>query len=133
MYICQYIHKRDWRLCMTIIILVCPGNISKKYDFKMIAFHWSASCGLLTWRLFLNLEQHKQGTKHPSKFRGSWNLKIFNFFRAEQIYLYAPDFSGAHREKTETIIFVLCYLNRACRFHFYCNSINIFALRLLQC
>ena len=28
----------------------------------------------------------------------------------------------------ETIIFVLCYLNRACSFHFYCNSIKNFCI-----
>ena len=30
------------------------------------------------------------------------------------------------KKQLETIVFVLCYLNRACRFHFYCNSIKNF-------
>ena len=31
-------------------------------------------------------------------------------------------------KKLKTIIFILCYLNRACSFHFYCNSINKFCI-----
>ena len=64
-----------------------------------------------------------------------WKIKLSFIFRAGQIYLYAHDFSGAQNEsqlarliekQLETIIFVLCYLNRTCSFHLCCNSIKHF-------
>ena len=60
--------------------------------------------------------------------------------RARQIFFYATDISGVHfylrarlctrliEKQLDTIRFVVCYLNRTCSFHFYCNSIESFCI-----
>ena len=60
--------------------------------------------------------------------------------RARQIFFYATDFWGVHfylrarlctrliEKQLDTIRFVVCYLNRTCSFHFYCNSIESFCI-----
>ena len=77
----------------------------------------------------------------------STKFEINLFYRAGQIYLHKPDFSGAQfylrarwglqkkgeknqsrcvrlfEKQLETIIFVL---NKACGYHFYCNSVKSF-------